>query len=84
MQKEDYDYTYKRYNNYYSGNKVYKKASKNWLSAGNISAGYERRLIRGTSIRVEPYVRLPLKGVGIGSLPLTSTGVLVGITHPIQ
>jgi hypothetical protein len=84
MQKEDYNYVYKRYNNYYSGNKIYEKASKNWWSVVNISVGYERRIFKATSIRIEPYVGLPLKGVGIGSLPLTSTGVLVGITHPVR
>jgi hypothetical protein len=84
MQKEDYDYVYRRYGEDYTGTKMYKDASKNWLSVGNISMGYERRILKKTSLRIEPYARIPLKGVGIGSLPLSSMGVLVGITHPIQ
>jgi hypothetical protein len=84
MQKEDYDYVYRRYGEDYTGTKMYKDASKNWLSVGNISVGYERRIFKKTSLRIEPYARIPLKGVGIGSLPLSSMGVLVGITRPIQ
>jgi hypothetical protein len=84
MQKEDYYYVYRRYGEDYAGNKLYKDASKNWFSVANISLGYERRILKRTSLRIEPYARIPLKGVGIGSLPLSSMGVLVGITRPIQ
>lgn len=84
MQKEDYDYVYRRYNQEYAGSKVYKKASQNWVSVGNVSVGYEQRILKRTSLRVEPYIRIPLKGVGIGSLPLRSTGILVGLTRTIQ
>lgn len=84
MQQEDYAYTYKRYDTYYSGHKVYKDASRNWFATAALSVGYERRLGARTGLRIEPYARLPLRGVGIGSLPLASTGVFVGIVQSIQ
>lgn len=84
MQKEDYNYVYRRYNVDYAGTKVYKRESKDWLSVANVSFGYEQRMGNKTKIRIEPYLKIPLKGVGIGSLPLQSTGILVGITHPIH
>ena len=41
----------------------------------NIGAGYRQTLGKKINIRVEPYVQIPLQGMGIGSLPVTSTGV---------
>ena len=35
-------------------------------------------------LRIEPYVKLPLNGLGLGSLPLRSTGIYLGITRPIR
>lgn len=84
MQKEDYDYKYKRYNDYYSGNKVYNKSSRVWMAAGSLSLGLEQRLAKNTSLRLEPYLKIPLRGVGVGQLPLTSTGLLAGITYSIR
>ena len=41
----------------------------------NIGAGYRQTLGKKINIRVEPYIQIPLQGMGIGSLPVTSTGV---------
>ncbi len=84
MQKEEYDYVYKRYDVLYNGSKYYKSASRDWLSVMNLSIGYERSWGRGGRVRLEPYLKLPLQGVGIGSLPLTSTGIQAGVTYPIR
>ena len=84
MQKEEYDYEYERYNVRYKSKKYYKNASKDWLSVMNISIGYEHALGRLGRLRLEPYLKLPLQGVGIGSLPLSSTGIYVGITYPVR
>ena len=84
MQKEAYDYLYERYNVQYYRNKYYNSSLQHWLAVANISAGYERTWGRGGTIRVEPYLKVPLKGLGTGKLPLTSAGVQVGITHPIR
>ncbi len=84
MQKEAYHYLYERYNVEYYGSKNYKAASRNWLSVANIGAGYQYSTNKGINIRVEPYLKLPLTGLGIGSLPITSTGVQLGVTYPIQ
>jgi hypothetical protein len=84
MQDEDYDYVYRRYGEDYAGNAKYNRASQDWFSIANVSLGYEHKLGIQTKIRVEPYMKLPLKGVGIGSLPLHSTGLLIGITRTIQ
>ena len=52
-------------------------------AALNVSAGYEYKL-KQTTLRIEPYVQVPLKKIGVGSMPLMSTGINVGITLPIH
>ena len=84
MQKEDYHYLYERYNVHYYNNKSYRSASKNWFAVANISAGYVFEKTNGINIRIEPYLKLPIKGMGVGSLPITSTGIQVGITYPVH
>ena len=41
----------------------------------NISAGYEIKAGTKNYLRFEPYYKIPLMGVGTGSLPLSSAGV---------
>jgi hypothetical protein len=83
MQKEDYHYSYERYNTVYNSTRYYKRASSDWFSIANISLAYEQQVGRGR-FRVEPYLKQPLRGVGVGSLPLSSAGVLVGVMYPIR
>lgn len=84
MNKEDYNYTYKRYNVEYKGNKVYRNMSKEWLTAVNASIGYEKAISEKVRIRLEPYLKLPLRGMGTGKLPISSAGMNVGISYPIK
>jgi hypothetical protein len=86
MKKEDYDYVSKNINSTtpYYGNAKRIWESKDWLSVANLSLGYEHQFGPKSKIHIEPYLKLPLRGVGIGSLPLRSAGVLVGITRTIQ
>ena len=84
MFKEGYHFNY-IYNGmteqkYYT----YKNGSQNWLSVINISAGYEHTLGNVGNLRLEPYLRIPLAGMGTGSLPITSVGLNVGITHSFK
>lgn len=83
MKKERYFYTY-----YYGSVSSYGKhekdtnnSTKNLFSNLSISAGYSHRLGNFADIRIEPYVKLPLSKMGIGSLPLFSTGLQVGLTR---
>lgn len=84
MFKEGYNYNY-LYNGmaahkYYT----YKNGSQNWVSVLNISAGYEHTLGNVGNLRLEPYVKIPLSGMGTGSLPIMSVGLNVGITHSFK
>ena len=58
-------------------------ASQYPFSIINLSAGFEQRLGKIGNLRVEPYVRLPLTGLGTGKLPIMSAGVNIGITRQL-
>jgi hypothetical protein len=85
MKKEDYTYTY------YYGNtgttaqhdKSYANSSTNLFSAVSLSAGYTRPLGRIADLRIEPYLKVPLSGMGWNRLPLLSAGVHIGLTKKL-
>lgn len=60
-----------------------KNSSQYWLSIINMSIGYEQKLGKIGNLRLEPYLRIPLKGMGSGSLPIMSAGLNIGITRRI-
>lgn len=84
MKNEDYSYMVNQNNVQYQYKKEYKNSSSDWFSILNFSIGYEKKLHRVGSFRFEPYLKLPLKGVGIGSMPISSMGVIVGFTIPVD
>ena len=47
------------------------------------SAGYSRKIGKSTDLRLEPYVKLPLSGLGYGELRFWSTGMHVGVTRKL-
>lgn len=65
----------------WSGSHSYLNSGNNFLSVMNLSLGYSLHWGKVGDVRIEPYFKIPLKGVGIGSLPITSTGIYLGITH---
>lgn len=84
MKKESYDYNYKRYGVYGKGSKEYKNTTSNWLSVAHLSIGLQKNLGSIGDLRIEPYLKLPLKGVGIGSMPLRSSGIYLGLTRSLR
>jgi len=83
MKSEKYDYQYERYGSVSERYTEYSNHPKSWFAVLNIGGGYERKLGGKTAIRIEPYVKLPVKGLGWGRLPITSTGINVGYTRSI-
>jgi len=84
MTKEYYDYNYEYNGSYGEKGYTYLSSSKNWLSVINLSLGYQHDLGRTFMWRIEPYLKLPASGVGLGKLPLSSTGLYVGINKRIN
>jgi hypothetical protein len=80
MKKETYDYFYKNawgQSQYYSH--TYNNENSHIFSVINISGGYQHHFTDRLSIMAEPYVRIPLSGIGSGRVKLNSGGVLFSI-----
>ena len=85
MRSENYDYEYLQNNQPGGHNYVsYTKETKNWFSVVNLSMGYTHKLGGNGSIRVEPYLKLPLKNLGTANMPIMSTGLNIGFTKPLR
>lgn len=50
-------------------------------AAFNISIGHEKKIGAKTSLRIQPYIQLPVKGIGVGKLKLMRTGIQFGMTR---
>ena len=78
MKRESYAYLYKDPStgntDYYY--KTWNNKNKHYFSVLNISGGYERIFSKRLSLIVEPYVQIPLSGVGNGKMKLNSAGLL--------
>jgi hypothetical protein len=82
MHEENYNYELSTTGgSAWPSNVSYYHSTKNWFSIMNLSVGYEHRLGKIGDIRIEPYAKLPLSGVGKGNLAITSGGLNVGISR---
>jgi len=83
MNKEYYNYAYTKNGQEYNGSASYYKTTKDWFSVLNVSAGYQLQTGNKINLRIEPYYKIPLSGMGTANLHITSIGVEVGITRRI-
>ena len=81
MQREAYSYAWADNSGTYLWRRDAVNENRHLLSILNLSAGYERSLSARWSLQAEPYVKLPLGGVGAGNVRLTSAGVFVGVKY---
>jgi len=84
IHKQQYTYVYTKQGQQMEGVKYNNKAANYWFSNAQLSAGYEQRVGKIGEIRVEPYYRIPLKGIGIGDLHVTSVGLNLALTRSIK
>lgn len=83
MSRENYTYQYDSGWGTGESNWNIHKPSQYWFSIVNLSAGLEQRAGKIGNLRIEPYVRIPLSGIGTGKLPILSTGLNIGITRQL-
>lgn len=78
MKKETYDYSYKYSPSGQTHKASYTLENKNqhYFSGLSFSAGYERKIGKHISLVAEPYIKLPVTGIGYGKVKLNSAGVL--------
>ncbi|TDB63721.1 porin family protein [Arundinibacter roseus] len=75
MQNEKYTYHYKYYDPNIRWWNWEGKTGWYLFSHLNVSAGYERRLSKHVSLVAEPFLRVPLRGVGFGKVNLYTAGM---------
>jgi hypothetical protein len=63
---------------------AYSKDRRYFAAAFDLGLGYETHVQSNIAIRIEPYVQIPIRGIGVGKLPVRSAGVRLGITRPAQ
>jgi len=87
MKQEDYHYAYK----YTPGGATHykdwivKNENKHFFSVATISGGYQKNIGKSVTLTAEPYLKLPLSGVGYGKVKLNSTGILFSLSvKPFQ
>jgi len=83
MNKEYYNYDYIKDGEEHYRSKAYYHATQNWFSIVNLSAGYQLKTSTKTNLRIEPYFKAPLSGVGTGKLSISSVGINAGLVRQI-
>ncbi len=78
MKKEIYDYQYKGASGQvWSYKRTYKNENENYFSVLTLSGGYQYKLNNRISFLAEPFLKIPIKGIGAGKVKLNSAGLMV-------
>ncbi len=83
MLSESYKYEYYATKPYLVDGWRGKNKNTHYLSILNFSLGYAGKLGKRTFWQVEPFVKLPLGGVGWGKIDLSSTGMFLSIRYQV-
>lgn len=81
MKKENYDYLYYINNQPYYKTVAYNSNDQHILALLHLSAGIEKSINKKLTGIVEPYAKIPLSGVGMGSIQLSSFGVNFSVLY---
>ncbi len=83
MLNEDYQF---KYNSYASGQQQSwqeRTGTRQWMSNAVFSLGYEMDLRKNISLRVEPFIKVPMREVGWGKVKLYSMGSFISVNYNI-
>lgn len=81
MKAENYNYLYELNNQYYTRSANYNSNDQHLFALLHISAGIEKSIGKNISTIIEPYAKLPLSGVGYGSIQLSSFGLNFSVRY---
>ncbi len=86
MLTEDYVYQYRGGRGHKSRSYKHRERNKNrhYFRVANLSVGYERALSKRWALQVEPFVKIPVAGVGFGNIKLSTTGVFVALNYRLR
>ncbi|QDA60856.1 hypothetical protein [Hymenobacter jejuensis] len=83
MRNERYRYAYYSAGQLLNREWTRHNGSNHFFSVLNLSAGYERALGGRWSVQGEPYVKIPLGGVGFGKVKLSSAGAFFSLKYSL-
>jgi len=83
MLKENYRFDYSAESGWKPYNLEIRNQNTHLFSVININANYQRRINSKFSLVVQPYMKLPVTGIGNGRVDLKSTGVALGVNWNI-
>lgn len=83
MLKENYRFDYSAESGWKPYNIEVRNKNRHPFGVLNIDVNYQRRINSKFSIVAQPYMKLPLTGIGNGHVDLKSTGVALGINWNI-
>jgi hypothetical protein len=78
MTKEENDYLAMMNGSEQSMVGLYKENKRYVAVTANIGADFNFYIGKHTHLRIEPYLQIPLQGIGIGSMPVMTTGIHLG------
>ncbi len=78
-QKYTYDYVY----NSVASTKLWESGStqNEWFKIVNLGIGWEKQLSKKWSLQAEPFIKLPLTGVGFGKMDMNTSGILLSFRY---
>lgn len=81
MLNEDYQFSYNRDSSGLENSWSEQTGTRHWLSNAGLSVGFEYDLSSNWSLRAEPHIKIPLKGVGWGDVRLFSVGNFLSLNY---
>lgn len=84
MKKEHYKYYFLNYGSSGEGSQAYYNSSNDLFAVLNFGLGYEKKISKSVFLRIEPYLKTSIKGVGIARLPMSAAGINVGAIVPLR
>ncbi|MES2005336.1 MAG: outer membrane beta-barrel protein [Bacteroidota bacterium] len=81
MTRENYSYFYYYNNQPVTRNNNYISTDKHILSIAHFSAGFDKKISQSLSMQIEPYAKLPLGGIGLGDIRLSSFGINFSVQY---
>lgn len=81
MLNEEYQFDYIQSNDHLVEGWSGQTGSRHWFSNATLSLGYTVELSNTISFQIEPFLKLPISGVGWGDVQLYSTGSLLSVSY---
>lgn len=81
MKKEDYTFMIDSYNGPYEYSRSVRNENNEWFKVANISVGVSRKLSERFFLEAEPFVKLPVSGIGDGKLNVNTLGLFLKLRY---